>query len=337
MQERAPIQDRDQIAKPARRTWGYRVAGLLLLGAGGAMLWFFACDPTGSLPGLPQYWKGGPLLLGAGFLSSCGVFLAVLKRFSLAALLVAAILSAALTAGVHSYVYSIREVEIRQGGHFGLNHTPLEDFQARSQLTITSERLKAFVQDLQALSLAGKGLSVDFECAQVSYRLANPKDEIFSDYRLIVEFTYCPYVYPKRGAGREWAFQYALLVSEWNRIWITTSGRATPSKFKLGLPKGFSYDSWESFRQNYSSTFDRQLEALCSRLKSLQPKTGATKSSAKFENEELLRILQWLHDREPDPDLQEYLEDILKDMDSGIPAISLPPYKSGLPPKATKK
>src|SRR5262245_55391277 len=93
---------------PKRASRNARVVGALCTIAGFWLAVDFAKNPGGTLPLMPNAWRGGPQLMGAGFLAICGTFLLVQNRFSLAAFAVAALVSGAFATGAQAYVTSIR-------------------------------------------------------------------------------------------------------------------------------------------------------------------------------------------------------------------------------------
>ena len=132
-------------AKPRSRF--FIVLGLALLALGAFLFWFYANDPTGTLPGFPQVWKGGPMILCSTFLLIIGVLSLVLRRFSLGGLMLSAAAAGLFTAAIQTSVYSFREYETREKNIIILEDKILGDILSRNTRNLTSDRVLAFVGD----------------------------------------------------------------------------------------------------------------------------------------------------------------------------------------------
>lgn len=318
-----PLKD-EPSAPPKPRVRWFFLGGLGMVAAGAALLYFFVADPTGTLPGFPQVWKGGPLLLGACFLGVYGALLLILKRFSLASMLLSIILSASLTGGVHAYVYSFRESETRKDS-FYLPPKNLKALLERSRTSLTSTRVTAFVLDLYAAGHLKQ--AIDYDELEITYG-ADQENE--SEQLLILKFSWSPYVHPKRSQARMWAQSYAELANEWNVL----RAMGVEPKVERCIPKSVytvrEILSWKSgFRIEFS--FANSLCIFADNWAFLQRNSTQKKSTDQL----YLEGYTWLAEREPDAELKVFLEQVRDEIKRGREKKPAAP-KTALPQWPTK-
>ena len=273
-----------------------RLLGLALLGIGGAFLYQFVKTPTGWIPGFPNAWRGGPLILGASFFGISGGFLIFQRRFSLAALIVAGVVSAALTSATQGYVRSIREVSTMDT-QMTLPAGKLTEFIARSRETVTPDRLRQFAEDEDRKGWLRSG--VDFETAYVTFGtvLGNSDDVIVT-----VNMEVCPFVHPLAGNSRHDVQMYSDFLHRWNAMKL--------SKYEVHPETSASY-LWYGGVFTAVSANNLSLSQLVDALVD----TGGMLRFANKSNfyltyqQSRLVALEWLRDREPDPELKNFLAD----------------------------
>ncbi|MBI3832385.1 MAG: hypothetical protein HY291_22870 [Planctomycetes bacterium] len=315
---------------PKPRVRWFFLGGLGMLAAGSALLYFFVADPSGTLPGFPQVWKGGPLLLGACFLGVYGALLLLLKRFSLGAMLLAAVLSAALTGGVHAYVYSFRESETREDS-FNLPPEKLKDFLERSRTSLTSTRVTAFVLDLYATGHLKQAIDYD----ELVIQFGGDRENEWRQF-LRLTFSWSPYVHPMRSQARTWAQSYAELANKWNIIrtlgvepnanrWVQKYIYSVHELETTGLTKPLSVQQVDAFTEAMGDFLVDWV--FMERL--FSPPQRKTKEKMYVEG------CSWLAEREPDPELKAFLEQVRDEIKRGR-LVKPEALKTGLPPVPSK-
>ncbi|MCZ7643785.1 MAG: hypothetical protein M5U26_00640 [Planctomycetota bacterium] len=189
-------------AAPPKRSRVLAAVGLLMLSGAAGLTWAFARSPMGTLSFAPTVWKGDVYLLAAGFLGCYGALLLALRRFSLAAVLASMVLAGALTSWCHNYAYGIFDLD-RNSFVVKIPVERREEVLKELSRQLTSERLTDFARDLAEAGYAPNGV----EFTQVDIRFGS---EGIDDVEVYVEFTYLPYVHPRRRAeSRAFAMRYA--------------------------------------------------------------------------------------------------------------------------------
>lgn len=199
--QRAKLMDRVR-----RRDWVIKGAGATLLGVCGALAWLLIGDPAGMMPGMPGFWKGAPMILGAVFCGIYGALIMVLRRFSLSAVLVAMFAAGLSAFGAQSFVRTITDSEL-----LALRiHVPDASKQAFAKdlgEAVTEARLKGLTGDLRAAGILEEPSA--FDAALVTVGQDGDGDALELSARLI----YCPFVHERRSTGRYLAMQYATLAA----------------------------------------------------------------------------------------------------------------------------
>ena len=280
-----------------------RLLGVMMLGVCAACMYQFVKTPTGGIPGYPQAWRGGPLILGASFFGISGGFLLIQRRFSLAALIVAGLISATLTSAIHAYVRSIREVATLNS-FVNVPPEKLTEFIARSRELTTPERVRQFADDENRKGWLRSG--VDFETAWITYgAVPGHKDSV--DVTINIEF--CPYIHPIAGDARKDLLAYSIFLHSWI-IGKQTGRRIRADEISMGVffPPPFSYSA-----PYLSNHFENLLDVLVDSTHVLNS-IGNTNYYA-VRDQARHEALVWLAGREPDPELKKFFEDALSEYD----------------------
>ena len=281
---------------PKPRRWP-RIAGIVLLAAGGACVYLFIQYPTGTLArfGFPKAWKGGPLVLGAAFCWINGCFLLFQRRFSLGAFVVSGVVAGALAAGALAYVSSIHERAVvvtqlaySEGRLPGWERT-VEPFRKLA----TADNLNALIDDA---CRDGWLPGTDF------YTVA-PMAGIDSNHvvlELTLTFDYSPYVHPERTGARGLVEQYCIFVHNW----ITDRQYGHNAKDTARALAGLGSKTW------YRST-DYRLRQLLDALEEFRLGHGSKQMTSRADLRLHPAALKFLRDREPDPELKAFFSDVL--------------------------
>jgi hypothetical protein len=289
-----------------------RLAGILLACVGGAFIYEFTQKPTGGIPGFPQAWRGGPLLLGASFFGINGFYLILQKRFSLAALLVSGIVSAALTSVTHAYVRSIHET-ITSSTPVLFHGTKLPEFMAKSREMLPPEALRQFVEDARASGRLKSNL--EFDRVFISFGSKKEDDEV--KITVILNFEYCPYVHSIYDDSKLFAGYYSDFVHRFIKGMFTNSPLNPRSVADGKLPLANSLEP-EACPELYSLVY---------RLVESDRKILLSKKHFNWDvyNRKKRDALVWLRDREPNFDIKRFLTDTLVEFDK-TPAAEKSPY-----------
>jgi hypothetical protein len=278
-----------------------RLAGILLACVGGAFIYEFTQKPTGGIPGFPQAWRGGPLLLGASFFGINGFYLILQKRFSLGALLVAGIVSAALTSVTHAYVRSIRATSAVRTT-LDLPSEKLTEFIAKSHEMLPPDALRQFVEDART---SGRLQSnVGFDSAIISFRLMKAVQECpDTDHKTVqitvsLNFEFCPYVDSAIDDSKRTAEEYSCFIHRY----IQKSNTIPPDPRMVAL--GFDRIP------DLEITGDI-LSLLNSVGKSNQRRRPTSSGLMPFDRDGLV----WLRDRERNAEIKRFLAETLLEYD----------------------
>jgi hypothetical protein len=268
-----------------------RIAGIVLIAAGGALLTMFVKSPVGTLAawGFPQAWKGGPLLLGASFTAIIGFFLLIQRRFSLAAFMVSGILSAALTSGALAYVRSIRET-VTVDSELRLPEADIQKFIAASRTFVTPEYLSAIARDAFAKGWLPDG--IDFDAVMVTFG-ADARNKFKVTVTLTFEFS--PYVQTEVTGARVLVRQYSDMVHDC-------------------IAKKVSGDQVVNYNEAgylHDTLVDAQQKLI---LKKTAAANATEYNDVRVKAE--LDAARWLRDREPNADVRKVLEKMLNDVET---------------------
>lgn len=182
----------DTSAQPSRRARIVAASlGAMFVIAAAWLLWDFVERPVGELIWLPGTWRGAPLILGACTFGVYGVLLVVLRRFSLWAMLLCTVLSAALTGGLTAYVQSFVEIQTKVV-EIELPEEFQADYISWVNSTLTENRIKSFLQKRQAQEPDFNG-QPDFRRVFVTAAPTVRKDTL----RLAVNFEFQTYLQPR--------------------------------------------------------------------------------------------------------------------------------------------
>lgn len=282
-----------------------RLLGVLLLGISAAFMYQFVRTPTGGIPGFPHAWRGGPLILGASFFGISGGFLLLQRRFSLAALIVGGVISAALTSAIHGYVRSIREVT-PLSTFVNVPPDKLTEFIARSRELATPEHLRQFADDENRKGWLRSG--VDFESAWITVgAVPGQKDTV--DVTINIES--CPYIHPVGGDARKDVLAYSAFLHRW------ILGRVTGERLRPGeiVTSAFFPPLFPYSRPYLSAEFEILLDALVDSSRILNSVRSSKRTYNEVRNEGRHNALVWLAEREPDPELKKFFEDAVAEYD----------------------
>lgn len=277
-----------------------RLAGVLLVCVGVAFIYAFVRKPTGGIPGFPQAWRGGPLLLGASFFSINGFYLIVQKRFSLAALLVSGIVSAALTSGIHAYVRSIHEtVTVRTT--FALPSDKMTEFIAKSHAMLPPDALRQFVEDARASGrLQG---NIGFDSVFFTFSSKNKETSDVGDITVILNFEYCPYVHPVDDDSKRLAEDYSIFVHGYIE-------ESTPGPLPDLQMVALGFNKMPNKRPGLKITDD--IRSIVYTLDKSTERMRPTRSGLiPFDRDALV----WLRDREQNAEIKGFLTNTLLEFD----------------------
>jgi hypothetical protein len=282
--------------KDRRRAGLARASGAVFICAAAALFWIFLENPMGTLPGYPQAWRGGPLILGTAFFAIYGTFLLVARRFSLAAFMVGGFASAILATAVHSYVYSIMDIA-NERSSFAIPHEKTKEFIEKSRALLSPARLNALAMDLYN---EGYLTSVDFDSVSVSYGAkTGQKDEVSTT----MDFSYSPYIHPYSTGARSMLAGYVRMVNSWlaNRLCSYDMDAARSCALQLN---GLRY-------LDKAGHIDQDLiEEMAYVRMATAGRQGAAAQLGQCRD-----ALLWLRDHEPDPEFKSFLGEVLKEFD----------------------
>ncbi|MBI3832386.1 MAG: hypothetical protein HY291_22875 [Planctomycetes bacterium] len=310
MQAKAEPAASEQIPAAKPRSIRFVALGLVLLALGVFLFWSYASDPTGTLPGFPQVWKGGPLILSSSFLIILGAFCCFLKRFSLGGLLLSAVAAGLFTAALQAYVYSFREYDTDEENRIVLENKALGEILARNTRNLTSDRVLAFMADAYSSSRWPKPPNFD----EASVNLVPDHSPYLSPfapgtqyYKLEIRFRFSAYMHESAPPTRRLAASYASLLFEWNVLCALGQKPDAASEAQRFLNPGYQDDS----RRTITNT----LEYLCRDL----AQDLATANTAMPHREAFIETMHWLAEREPDEELKKYISDFAGELETHWP------------------
>lgn len=195
------------IGRIRRRDWALKAAGAALLAVSGGLAWMLILDPAGMVPGLPGFWKGAPIILFAAFSGIYGGLILVLRRFSLASVLVAMLAAALCAFAAQAYVRTIQDSE-RLLLQFPVAAEKVPAFSASLTQSLTEARLRGLVSDLR-----GGGI-LEEPSAFEEVLISIGPGEAGAGVELEARFVFCPFVHARQSPGRYLAMQYATLITD---------------------------------------------------------------------------------------------------------------------------
>ena len=297
-----------QPEKPPFNAWAVAAVGVGCTVAGFALILYFAREPKGELPFLPGAWKGGPLLLCGGFLAICGALLMALRRFSLAAFIVAALVSGAFAAGAQAYVNGMREVTQRRFDVY-LSQELQGAFIEQVKQKITPARLFDFALRYCAI----RHSALPFDSLDIKYGgdPANP-----NIVRVTLETHSCPYLHTASSATIDGVSTYAKFLCEWN------SSAVRGYKIEPYLVSYFTSDERpdtislrndEEIALLFDETQRPPLQNWSDPLCRLIDEFIRTDFRQRTRANAILEAITWLRDQETDPEVAAFLTDVLKE------------------------
>ena len=210
-------------------------------------------------------------------------------------------------------MYSIRETESLRTTN-GIRKESFSAYQERVRKSVTPLRVMSFMQDLHS---SGKVRSLD--CDDVRVRLVVSKSDYGygqTTYDLVLDFSWCPYVHPKKGAGRKLALKYAQFVSKWEiskiqgeRISAVHFGQYVAGVGKVGRDFLVESELYDLLNALYP------LSSLHKAPIPLSP----LRAPIKYKLDVYADTLAWLATREPDPELKAYFEEAFVEVKKGSP------------------
>ena len=285
------------------RRWP-RIIGALLLAAGGVCVFLFTQHVNDTLLsfGFPRAWAGASALLGAAFCGITGGFLLAQRRFSLGALMAAGIVAAIVATGAQAYVMSIHSIAMQDFEVSVPSDRYGQEFIARVQQLLNSDRLARLANDVVSDSEAGR--QIDFNSVSVSFR---PVPEVTSDSAVIVTLTfdYSPFAHRVQ-SGRRIAWNYSKFVARFDTyLEYESSLSAAVLAWKVAEKLKDGFRGPDPF-PGTDETIDVTLYLIADLSSLLHKRTvrGRTRDT-----------VIWLRDHEPDARLKQFFSDVLKDFD----------------------
>ena len=206
-----------------RRDLVIKLLGALLMGVSGMLAWQLMHDPLGTVPGSPSIWKGTPMILSAAFTGIYGALLLLLRRFSLAAVLLAMLLAGASAMGAQAYARTIsdrEEVEF----NYALPKEQIEGFLETMRVALPESLLLALTQDLQAAGHIEEPPAFD----EVAVAFGAPGAG--GGVQISLRFTYCPFVHARQSPGRYAASLYAQWIADRHVAGLLSTAGGAPEK-----------------------------------------------------------------------------------------------------------
>lgn len=309
MAEPAELSASDQATPRKPRSWRYVALGLALLALGAFLFWSYASDPTGTLPGFPTVWKGGPLILCSSFLIILGAFLCLLRRFSLGGLILSAAAAGLLTASVQAFVYSIREYDTECADRFIMEEKNLGALLTRNARNLNSDRVLLFVAD--AYSSGRWPQPPNFDEAEVSVTpdtspYLSPYAPGTQYFKLDVRFRHSSYIHALSPETRGLALSYVRLLHVWNG---GGDVKIDPAELAVDLSDYYKGKRNEKFNLTYV------FEGLSRHMTRYQNASPQHSHSLR----DLADTVAWLASREPDEEFRKFLKDLSVELNKHAP------------------